>query len=697
MVVTGTCAPAVTSASATLTVNSAPAITTQPTNQTTCAGTSVSFSVTATGTGLTYQWRKGAVNIGGATSATYTIAAPVIGDAGSYDVVVTGTCAPAVTSTSATLTVNSAPAITTQPTNQTTCAGTSVSFSVTVTGTGLTYQWRKGAVNIGGATSATYTIAAPVPGDAGSYDVVITGTCTPAVTSAAATLTVNSAPVITAQPTNQTTCAGTSVSFGVTATGTGLTYQWRKGAVNIGGATAATYTIAAPVIGDAGSYDVVITGTCAPAVTSAAATLTVNSAPAITVQPTNRITCAGTSVSFSVTATGTGLTYQWRKGAVNIGGATSATYTIAAPVIGDAGSYDVVITGTCTPAVTSTSATLTVNSAPAITAQPANRTTCAGTSVSFSVTATGMGLTYQWRRGAVNIGGATAATYTIAAPVIGDAGSYDVVITGTCTPAVTSAAATLTVNSAPAITVQPTNRITCAGTSVSFSVTATGTGLTYQWRKGAVNIGGATAATYTIAAPVSGDAGSYDVVITGTCAPAVTSAAATLTVNSAPAITVQPTNRITCAGTSVSFSVTATGTGLTYQWRKGAVNIGGATSATYTIAAPVIGDAGSYDVVITGTCAPAVTSAAATLTVNSAPAITAQPTNRTTCAGTSVSFSVTATGTGLTYQWRKGAVNIGGATAATYTIAAPVAGDAGSYDVVSAAPVPRQSPVQQES
>ncbi|MBK8881829.1 MAG: hypothetical protein IPN67_05425 [Bacteroidales bacterium] len=85
--------------------------------------------------------------------------------------------------------MNTAPAITTQPTNQTTCAGTSVSFSVTATGTGLTYQWRKGAVNIGGATASTYTIAAPVTGDAGSYDVVVSGTCAPAVTSSAVTLT----------------------------------------------------------------------------------------------------------------------------------------------------------------------------------------------------------------------------------------------------------------------------------------------------------------------------------------------------------------------------------------------------------------------------------------------------------------------------------------------------------------------------
>ncbi|MBK7712903.1 MAG: SprB repeat-containing protein [Bacteroidales bacterium] len=197
--------------------------------------------------------------------------------------------------------------------------------------------------------------------DAGSYDVVVSGTCAPAVTSSAVTLTVNTAPVITTQPTNQTTCEGTSVSFSVTATGTGLTYQWRKGAVNIGGATASTYTIAAPIVGDAGSYDVVVSGTCAPAVTSSPVTLTVNTAPAITTQPTNQTTCAGTSVRFSVTATGTGLSYQWRKGAVNIVGATASTYTIAAPIVGDAGSYDVVVSGTCAPAVTSSGVTLTID------------------------------------------------------------------------------------------------------------------------------------------------------------------------------------------------------------------------------------------------------------------------------------------------------------------------------------------------
>ncbi|PKP23117.1 MAG: hypothetical protein CVU05_00905 [Bacteroidetes bacterium HGW-Bacteroidetes-21] len=81
-----------------------------------------------------------------------------------------------------------------------------------------------------------------------------------------------------------------------------------------------------------------------------------------------------------------------------------------------------------------------------------------------------------------------------------------------------------------------------------------------------------------------------------------------------PVIITNPISRSGCIGSSVSFSVTATGAGLTYQWRKGGVNIGGATSDTYTIPSIIAGDAGNYDCIITGTCGTA-TSTAATLTI----------------------------------------------------------------------------------
>ena len=652
-----------------------PSISSHPASVAQCAGTNVTFSVTASGSGITYQWRKNGTNIGGATGSTYTLNNIIPADAGNYTVVVTGTCGN-VTSNIATLTVNTAPVITVQPVSIAQCVGTNATFSVTATGTGLTYQWRKGGINIGGATGSTYTINNINASHAGSYDVVITGTCGN-ITSNAATLTVNTPPAITAQPVSIVQCTGTNATFSVTATGTGLTYQWRKGGTNIGGATGSTYTINNINASHAGSYDVVITGTCGN-ITSNAATLTVNLPPSITAQPASIAQCVGTNATFSVTATGAGLTYQWRKGGVNIGGATGSTYTINNINATHAGNYDVVITGTCGN-ITSNVATLTVNTAPAITTQPANLSQCAGTNATFSVIATGAGLTYQWRKNGTNIGGATGSTYTINNITAGDAGNYDVVITGTC-GSLTSNAASLTINTPPSITAQPVSIAQCAGTNATFSVTALGSGLSYQWRKNGTNIAGATATSYTRNNITAGDAGNYDVVITGTCG-ILTSAVATLTVNTPPSITIQPAAVNACEGTNASFSVTAVGTGLTYQWRKNGVNIGGATGSVLTLTGITPLSAGNYDVIINGTCGN-ITSNAAALTVALNPVITAQPFDQQVCEGSNVTFSVTATGSGLSYQWRRNGANLTGQTSAILALIAVTPAQSGNYDVV---------------
>ncbi len=94
--------------------------------------------------------------------------------------------------------------------------------------------------------------------------------------------------------------------------------------------------------------------------------------------------CEGTTATFSVTATGTNLMYQWRKGAVNlinggdISGATSATLTIANIETADEGLYYVVITGKCSSEI-STSVQLSVDDNAVITIQPVNVTRCEGT------------------------------------------------------------------------------------------------------------------------------------------------------------------------------------------------------------------------------------------------------------------------------------------------------------------------------
>lgn len=249
-------------------------ITQQPISQSACSGSPVTFTVAASGDSPTFQWRKNGVNIGGATGSSLTINPVAAGDAGSYDCVVVGGCGNQV-SAPATLIVNEAPAITTQPVTQSVCEASPVTFSVTATGTPPpTFQWRKNGVAIGGATSSSFTIAAAAPADAGNYDCVVANPCGTA-TSTPAALNVSAGLAITQQPVSQSTCLGSDVTFSVTVAGASPAFQWRKNGSNIIGANVGSLLLTGVTVASAGLYDCVITGGCGT-LTSTAATLTVN-------------------------------------------------------------------------------------------------------------------------------------------------------------------------------------------------------------------------------------------------------------------------------------------------------------------------------------------------------------------------------------------------------------------------------------
>lgn len=329
--------------------------------------------------------------------------------------------------------INGSITIDADPIDKTLCEeGQPVIFSVTASGAISDYQWRKNGVNIPGATSPTYTLASAMAADAGDYDVVITGPCS-TDTSEIATLTISAATIVTADPVAQEVCLGSSVTFNATATGAGsLGYQWRKDGVNITGAYASSFTINNVALTDVGNYDVIVTGGCNQD-TSAAAALAVGEPIAVVTQPSAQSVCSGDNVTFTTLGSGMGtLNYQWRKGGVNIAGANSATYTITGVAVADAGNYDVVITDNC-GSVISNVAQLSVTAGTNISVQPQAQSICNGSSVTFSVVATGTGtLTYQWRKGGIDIPGATSSTYSIVGVTPADVADYDVVITGSC-------------------------------------------------------------------------------------------------------------------------------------------------------------------------------------------------------------------------------------------------------------------------
>ncbi len=445
-----------------------PNITSEPASRTNPNGTTATFSVSTTGAApLIYQWKKNNVNlsnggtVSGATSATLTLVNVVQSDAASYSVVVTN-AAGMDTSLAATLTVvPTFPAFTSQPASRTNNAGTTATFSASTTGLApLTYQWLKNSSplansgNISGATSATLTIASVLTADAATYSVIVTNSVG-STNSLNATLTVID-PVINTQPTSHTNTLGATTTFTVIATGTPLlNYQWQKNGVdmnnvgNVSGATSVTLTLGSVSAGDAANYAVRVSNTSG-SVTSVVATLTVSNAPLISSQPSSRTNSAGSTATFSVTAEGSPLSYQWEKSGVamsnggNVSGVTSPTLTISNVSQSDAVNYTVVVNNG-SGSVTSSPARLFVIDPPAIVTQPQSLTNNTGTTATFSVLASGGApLNYQWRFNGNDLAGANGTSYTRNGALPNHAGDYSVVITNIA-GGITSSVATLTV------------------------------------------------------------------------------------------------------------------------------------------------------------------------------------------------------------------------------------------------------------
>jgi hypothetical protein len=158
----------------------------------------VQFAATATGGALSYQWYKDGVAIAGATSATYTVSdVNQSGATGSYTVKVTN-AAGSATSAAATLALLAPPVFTSQPTSISRYVGQSASLSVAVSSAApVSYQWYKDGAAVSGATGSSYSIGSLGINDGGVYKVRVSNAAS-SYFSAEATLSL--APYIQSQP-----------------------------------------------------------------------------------------------------------------------------------------------------------------------------------------------------------------------------------------------------------------------------------------------------------------------------------------------------------------------------------------------------------------------------------------------------------------------------------------------------------------
>ena len=406
---------------AAVTIAVPPVITAQPSPKTVTSGKTAVFTVTASGTGLTYQWQYSKdggntwYNKSGATSASCSVTAKTSYNGFLYRCKVSN-AGGTVYSNSAKLTVTAAkPVITTQPANQTVAAGETATFKVAASGTGLTYQWQYSKdggttwYNKTDANSTTYTVTAKTAYNGFRYRCRVkneVGT----VYSNPAELTVLPKPVVTTQPANQTVAAGATATFKVVASGTGLTYQWQYSKdggttwYNKTGATETSCTVTAKTSYDGFLYRCKVKNS-AGTVYSNSAKLTVTAAkPVITTQPAAKTVTAGGTATFKVVASGTGLTYQWQYSKdggttwYNKTDANTTTYTVTAKASYDGFLYRCKVKNSA-GTVYSSSAKLTVTSsaAPVISSVKADKTAAAaGTKITWTATASGGTGTLQY-------------------------------------------------------------------------------------------------------------------------------------------------------------------------------------------------------------------------------------------------------------------------------------------------------------
>jgi len=343
--------------------------------------------------------------------------------------------------------------------------------------------------------------------------------------------------LISFPPASQTVGVGGTANFFVSATGDPvILYQWSFDGAAIPGATGQLLSIPNVQTSNQGSYRVVVTNDFGSS-TSAVAVLQVILTPAVTGWSSPLSVTQGATASFSVSTTGQPpLVFQWDFDGTAIAGATNSAYSIPNAQTSNSGSYQVFITNayghTSSPVLP-----LTVTLSPVVNGTATSGPATLGSTAVFTAFVEGASpLSYQWDfepgDGTTNaLPNATNSVLTITNVQTADAGSYQLFVTNSYGFAQSPPLPLQIVpGTAPQVRGQPSSQIVPQGFLATFQVLASGTApLFYQWWFDDTSIPSATNQILSLFNAQSGNAGSYQVVVTNAFG-AVTSALVTLSV-----------------------------------------------------------------------------------------------------------------------------------------------------------------------
>jgi gliding motility-associated-like protein len=431
------------------------------------------------------------------------------------------------------------------------------------------------------------------------------------------TIIVNSSPVVTASPNNQTICTGQATGILLTSSIPGATlFNWTVATIGATGALAGSGNLISQVLTATGvtfgsvDYSVTpIANGCSG--TPSIITVLVSPSPTVIATPSTQLICSGNAPNIILSSTLSGTVFNWNVVQTNVTGASAGSGNTINQILTTVGNRIGEAVYSVVPSLngcqgTPILVTITVNPIPVATANPSLATICSGTATSIALTSNVAGATFSWAAIQSGVIGATSGIGNTIAQTLSTAGIVPGSVTYTISPIINGCAglpitATVTVNPTPEVFGSAGTTI-CSGESSSILLSPNIPGTQFAWTAVQTNVLGAADGTGDTIDQIL-EAGAVAGTAVYTVTPTLNGCSGksikiTINVNPAPAPAIAP--GIICvdaAGTTLqtyTLDTNLSTTNYTFKWYWNSTLINGAVGSTYDATKE-----GNYSVIVT--------------------------------------------------------------------------------------------------
>lgn len=655
----------------TVTVNqnfSAPIAVTTASNDITCV--SIQATISALGSQMvptdTYVWSTTGGNfVSGTNTLTPTVNAP-----GIYSIVITNPTSMCTSQASAIVLANNLPpaANVGAPTTLT-CVTTSamIGSPLSPTGPNLSYTWTAAPGNISsGGNTPTPTVNQP-----GTYNLSVTNSTNGCTNVGTVVIPQNiTPPTAVVAPGGEINCTSPTIQLSGVGSSAGPTYSylWTSASGNGIGAGSNTLT---PTIIAPGTYTLRVTNAANGCTSTRSTTVSINAnVPVAIAVPNGVLTCAAQAIPINSSGSTSGptITYQWGTQNGQIIGPASGPQIL----VGDPGTYTLIVTNTLNNCTATSSVVVTENVAPPIAnAGMGNILNCTVPAMTLNGDGSSIGTQFGYSWSAIGAGNFVSAT-NIRNPQVNEAGVYQLIVTNVtngCTASDT--VEILADDNDPIVTLSQPQQLNCLATqqTINSAGSSTGTNFTYQWTGPGIQ-SSLTAANAVVNLP-----GNYTLVITNTDNGCTTEQSVPVTQNiQAPNADAGPNVLLNCYTPQMQIGGTnnSMGSNFTYLWLDPGGIIAGGTTLT-----PTVAGGGTYVIVVTNLTNGCTSTDPMIVTTDfESPQANGGPTFQLTCTQTTYTIQAIAqVGPNFTYEWTTN----GGSFASATNILNPVVDGAGEY------------------